>query len=75
MNPAKTQNMAGFAGAVPANVQQNNSDAQNAQIMRLIIHSLQQQPPGVAWRAQVSIKERINWIKQMYVSRTATTSE
>jgi hypothetical protein len=69
MNPGTTHNMAGFAVSGPANVQQNSSDAQNTQIKRFILHSLQQHPNGVAWRAQVTIQERIHWIKQMYGSR------
>lgn len=69
------QNLGAFAGGGPVNVQQNNPDAQNNQIMRFIIHSIQQHPPGVGWRAQVGIQERIHWIKQMYVPPAATTSE
>lgn len=75
MNQGKMQNMGVFTGGGPGPVQQNNADSQNANIMRYMILSLQQQPPGVGWRAQVGIKERMHWIKQMYVMTTATTSE
>ena len=61
------QNMGGFGGGGPGNVQQNNSDIQNGQIMRFIMHTLQQQPPGQGRQAQVTMQERMYWIKQMYV--------
>ncbi|KAF7509303.1 hypothetical protein GJ744_008197 [Endocarpon pusillum] len=65
MNQAKMQNMGGFAGGGPGNLPQGNADAQNNQIMRFIIHSIQQQPPAPGWRAQVKSQERMHWIKQV----------
>ena len=72
MNQAKMQNMAGFAGGGPVNLQQTNPDVQNNSITRFIMQSLNQQPAGVGWRAQVGIHERMLWIKQMYDFSTAT---
>jgi hypothetical protein len=66
MNQPKMQNAGGFGGGGPGTIQQNNSDVQNNQIMRFIIHSLQQQPAGGGWRAQVGTQERMHWIRQMY---------
>jgi hypothetical protein len=68
MNQAKMQNIGAFAGGGPGNGQPNNPDVQNGQIMRYIIHSLQQQPPALGWRAQVGMQERIHWVKQVYVT-------
>jgi hypothetical protein len=68
MSQPKMQNMAGFAGGVPGHAQQNNSDVHTGQIWGFVMQALQQQPPGVAWRAQVGVQERVHWIKQMYVS-------
>ncbi len=75
MNQAKMQNMGGFTGGGSGNVQQGNPDTHNQQIMRFIIHSLQQQPAGVGWRAQVGVQERMHWIKQVYVSPSTGTSD
>jgi hypothetical protein len=65
MNQAKMQNMGGFGGGGLVNMQQNNPDSQNGQIMLFVGQSLQQQPAGVGWRAQVVPQERMYWIKQM----------
>lgn len=75
MNQAKMQNLGGFAGGGPGNVPQNNPDVHNTQIMRFIVHSLQQQPAGVGWRAQVGTQKRMHWIKQMYVSPLTSVRE
>lgn len=72
MNQAKMQNIGGLAGGGPGNVQQNNSDVQNGQIVRFVMHQLSQQPPGVGWRAQINVRERLHWTKQMYVSPIVT---
>lgn len=73
------QNMGGFAGGGPGNLQQGNADAQNNQIMRFIVHSLQQQqqqqPPPTGWRAQVKTQERMHWIKQVYVAPSTRAGE